>query len=290
MKKNEHRFQEESFLTKAITALQTNHLLNENLSCTRNVLKRMLMAVFLCLFAVTSVFGQDGNYQDDQSSITVRAQQAPPPLPEYVQPQCPGDGYIWTPGYWSWRSNDYYWVPGVWVLPPEINLLWTPGYWGFYDNFYGWHPGYWGPRVGYYGGINYGFGYFGTGFYGGRWEGGHFMYNTSVWRVGKNIHNTYINKVNIVNRNRSSFNGSAGVNYRPNKDEMGGMRDNRVSPSREQMDHEQNMGNERGQFHNNNPKPEIHSMSAPGGQRFDERGREMKMGGGMRMGGGRRGR
>ena len=30
--------------------------------------------------------------------------------------------------------------------------------------------GYWGPVVGFYGGIDYGFGYFGRGFEGGRWE------------------------------------------------------------------------------------------------------------------------
>ncbi len=30
-------------------------------------------------------------------SITV----GPPALPVYVQPICPGDGYIWTPGYWA---------------------------------------------------------------------------------------------------------------------------------------------------------------------------------------------
>jgi hypothetical protein len=31
--------------------------------------------------------------------------------------------------------------------------------------------GYWGPHVGYYGGVNYGFGYMGIGFAGGVWAG-----------------------------------------------------------------------------------------------------------------------
>ena len=31
--------------------------------------------------------------------------------------------------------------------------------------------GYWGPHVGYYGGVNYGFGYMGVGFAGGAWRG-----------------------------------------------------------------------------------------------------------------------
>ena len=47
---------------------------------------------------------------------------APPELPAYEQPMCPGDGYIWTPGYWAWE-NEYYWVPGTWVMPPEVGFL-----------------------------------------------------------------------------------------------------------------------------------------------------------------------
>jgi len=51
-------------------------------------------------------------------SITI----APPALPVYEQPVCPGDGYIWTPGYWYWDDDagDYYWVPGTWVEAPEV--------------------------------------------------------------------------------------------------------------------------------------------------------------------------
>src|SRR5581483_8667306 len=70
---------------------------------------------------------------------------APPPLPVYQQPYCPGPGYIWTPGYWAYDPNyGYFWVPGTWVLPPTVGYLWTPGYWGWGGNGYLWHPGYWG--------------------------------------------------------------------------------------------------------------------------------------------------
>src|SRR5271154_1108409 len=102
----------------------------------------------------------------------------PPVLPVYEQPICPGDGYIWTPGFWSYDydAGDYFWVPGTWVLAPEVGFFWTPGYWG--------------PEIGFYGGINYGFGYFGTGYVGGRWDHGHFFYNTTINRVDVNvIHN-----------------------------------------------------------------------------------------------------
>ena len=49
--------------------------------------------------------------------------------------------------------------PGVWVEPPQPGLLWTPGYWGFVNGAYLFHRGYWGAQIGFYGGINYGFGY-----------------------------------------------------------------------------------------------------------------------------------
>ena len=55
---------------------------------------------------------------------------APPALPVYTQPLCPGDGYLWTPGYWAYGQDGYYWVPGVWVQPPSGGVLRTPGYWG----------------------------------------------------------------------------------------------------------------------------------------------------------------
>src|SRR6266567_3906836 len=106
-----------------------------------------------------------------QVSVGISVTFAPPALPVYVQPFCPGPDYIWTPGYWAWDPDfGYYWVPGTWVLAPYPGLLWTPGYWGWYEGAYVWYEGYWGPVVGFYGGINYGFGYNGFGYYGGYWD------------------------------------------------------------------------------------------------------------------------
>ena len=142
---------------------------------------------------------------------------APPPLPVVEQPPAPAEGYIWTPGYWGY-DNDYYWVPGVWVAPPTVGLLWTPAWWGWNNGAYVFNQGYWGPHVGFYGGINYGYGYTGNGYWGGRWNGNRFQYNTAVTNVNKTvIHNTYINnsfKKN-VNVNRASFNGPNGVKTQP---------------------------------------------------------------------------
>jgi hypothetical protein len=137
---------------------------------------------------------------------------APPPLPLYAQPLVPGEGYIWTPGYWSWNpaDDDYYWVPGTWVLAPNPGQLWTPGYWAFEGAGYFWRAGYWGTQVGYYGGLNYGYGYTGTGYQGGRWDGRVFRYNAAASHVDpKVIHNAYNSRVaNGAQTARVSFSGS----------------------------------------------------------------------------------
>ena len=142
----------------------------------------------------------------------VQTNEAPPPLPDYDQPPVPAEGYLWTPGYWAWGGGGYYWVPGTWVEPPSVGLLWTPGYWGFAGGVYVFNAGYWGPHVGFYGGVNYGFGYGGVGFVGGRWVGGSFAYNGAVANINiAIIHNTYREPVvNVGVVNHVSFNGGAG--------------------------------------------------------------------------------
>lgn len=135
----------------------------------------------------------------------------PPAIPVYEQPVCPGDGYIWTPGYWAYADDGgYYWVPGTWIEAPQPNYLWTPGYWGWGGSAFLWHGGYWGPTVGFYGGINYGFGYGGRGYEGGYWNSGHFYYNREVTNVNvREVHNVY-SKTVIVNNTRVSYNGGRG--------------------------------------------------------------------------------
>ena len=179
-------------------------------------------------------------------SITI----APPALPVYVQPPCPTDGYLWTPGYWAYGDAGYYWVPGVWISPPRVGVLWTPPYWGFAGGVYGFHAGYWGPHIGFYGGVNYGFGYGGVGFAGGEWRGGHFAYNTAVVRVNTTvIHNTYNRTVvnNTVN-NRASFNGPGGIQARPTPQESMAEHEQHVQPTPNQLAHERAASADRGQL------------------------------------------
>jgi hypothetical protein len=174
--------------------------------------------------------------------VEVQANEPPPPLPDYAQPPCPEDGYLWTPGYWAWGGGGYYWVPGTWVQPPRVGVLWTPGYWGFVGGVYAFHGGYWGPHVGFYGGVNYGFGYVGVGFAGGRWAGNSFAYNQAVTNVNvTNIHNTYnTTVVNNVTVNKVSYNGGAGgVAAVPTSQERAVAQEPHVAPTPLQRQHVQ---------------------------------------------------
>src|SRR3977135_469723 len=105
-------------------------------------LRSLVFAAFLALPFATS-FAQ----------VEFSVGWAPPPLPVYEQPACPGDGYIWTPGWWGWRGGSY-----------------------------AFNQGYWGPHVGFYGGVNYGYGYTGNGYWGGRWSGNNFQTHHAATR------------------------------------------------------------------------------------------------------------
>lgn len=191
--------------------------------------RNLIFALVLCAIPMAAF---------SQIAVGVSVRLAPPVLPVYVQPPCPVAGYLWTPGYWAYGPAGYYWVQGVWVAPPRVGLLWTPGYWGFVDGAYLWHRGYWGPHVGFYGGINYGFGYGGVGFVGGMWRGGVFRYNTAVMRVNTTvIHNTYVDRTVINNRvvnNHYSFNGRGGVMAQPTAREQAYAHEQHFQPTARQ--------------------------------------------------------
>jgi hypothetical protein len=191
---------------------------------------------------------------------------APPPLPVYVQPACPGDGYIWTPGYWAYGPDGYYWVPGTWVMAPEPGFLWTPGYWGWGGGAYVWHAGYWGPHIGFYGGINYGFGYFGTGYEGGYWRDRHFYYNRSVNNVTiTNVH-IYNKTVNNITVNRVAYNGGhGGINARPSHFEEVAVHERHFEPTRTQLEHEHGARSNRAFLASeNHGRPAIAATARPG--------------------------
>jgi hypothetical protein len=204
-----------------------------------------------------------------QISIGVAVNIAPPVLPVYAQPICPGPNYIWTPGYWAWNGYDYYWVPGTWVIAPGVGLLWTPGYWGWGTGGYFWHAGYWGPHIGFYGGVNYGYGYFGRGYEGGYWHGNSFFYNSAYSRVNTTvIRNVYVNRtvINNVNiNNRVSYNGGrGGVDVRPSAQEQTAFNQRRMGPVNAQTTHERVAQQDRGNFFKaNNGIPSHAALARP---------------------------
>ena len=185
-----------------------------------------LAAVLFVGLSLTSSFAQVG------ISIGI----APPPIPIYQQPYAPGAGYIWTPGYWAYNGSNY-----------------------FFNN------GYWGPTVGFYGGVNYGYGYGGHGYYGGRWVGNTFRYNRAVTRVNTTvIHNTYVNR-QVVNKtvSRASFNGPGGTTAKPTAKEQAAAKAEHISATSTQQSRvEAAKNNPDLHAANNNGKPKAEAINA----------------------------
>lgn len=218
---------------------------------------RCLLLAFLLLVIPASSF----------AGVVISVAIAPPALPVYEQPPCPGDGYIWTPGYWAYGPEGYYWVPGTWVMPPTVGVLWTPGYWGWGNGVYIWHAGYWGPHIGFYGGVNYGFGYFGHGYDGGYWRGRHFYYNRTVNNVRiTNVHIYNKTVINNVTVNRVSYNGGhGGINARPTHEQERWSRERHFEPTHLQRDHEHGArGNREFWASENHGRPAVAATSRPG--------------------------
>ncbi|MGD0891008.1 MAG: hypothetical protein ABR923_05700 [Terracidiphilus sp.] len=223
----------------------------------KHTLRNLLLAL-LAVAVIQPVFAQ----------VRVTVAFGPPALPIYDQPVCPGDGYLWTPGYWDYDVDDgYYWVPGTWVLAPEPGFLWTPGWWGWESGGFLFHEGYWATGIGFYGGINYGFGYFGVGFQGGRWDGGHFFYNRAVMNVNvTDIHNVYNTSVTDVTVNHVSYNGGeGGVTARPTAQEQAVEQQRHIPPVAAQTQHVQAArSNPQMRAETNQGKPPIAATSRPG--------------------------
>jgi hypothetical protein len=159
------------------------------------------------------------------------------------------------------------------VEAPYTGALWTPGYWGYVGNVYRFHHGFWGLHVGFYGGVDYGYGYVGHGFYGGYWNRGQFYYNTSITRVNVNvIRNVYVHTVVIDNRpisgaivNRVSFNGGrGGIQARPLAAEVAVLHEQRNAPMAAQVQAQREAAQNRQQFYSaNHGRPAVAVAARP---------------------------
>jgi hypothetical protein len=204
------------------------------------------LRLLLCASTATLILGAapGGEFvapAQAQVEATISAPMAPPLLPVYAQPPIPGPGYLWVPGYWGWDGTEYYWVPGYWEQPPSIGLYWTPGYWTWdnTDNDYVYYAGYWASTVGYYGGIDYGFGYTGEGYHGGYWRNDTFYYNRAVNNVGTTHVAGFFNQVPPPASHVSFNGGNGGTTVRPTPAEMAAARAHRIGPTPEQVQHQE---------------------------------------------------
>src|SRR3984885_1902280 len=225
------------------------------------------LGLSICFALATALFAVSAAPSTASAQVVLSVTVAPPVLPVYTQPICPGEGYIWTPGYWSYSDDGgYFWVPGTWVEPPTVGLLWTPGYWGWNSGAYVWNAGYWGPQVGFYGGINYGFGYSGIGYGGGYWRGSNFFYNSRVNNVNVAIvHNVYQRNVVIHNTHVSYNGGRGGVTARPTAAQERFAHEQHTGPTAMQEQHVSAARSDRNQFAStNHGRPAVHATQRPG--------------------------
>ena len=169
------------------------------------------------------------------------ASAAPPPLPvlfpvDASRPGIPLDSRLLGLG-----GDGYYWTPGSWARPPAVDLFGRPatGPGTQADHDYVFHSGYWAPTVGFYGGIDYRFGYSGQGFHGGFWRNHQFVYNRAVNDVG-NVHvATYANQV-FAPANHISYNGgTGGTAARPTPAQIAAMRERHIGPTPAQIQNQQ---------------------------------------------------
>lgn len=242
------------------TSLTSGHSRQSHFAA--RIASRLISALFIALMLLGAPSATRASV-----NIGVAVVVAPPPLPVYEQPLIPGPGYIWTPGYWAWGPDGYFWVPGTWVLAPFPGALWTPGYWAWDNDDYFWNEGFWGPEVGFYGGIDYGFGYTGYGYYGGYWSNGTFFYNTVVNNVRTtSITNVYNKSVVNTTMSNVSFNGGpGGINAQPTATEMAAAKLRHGPPTSTQRQQLQIARHDRGQFASvNHGAPAVAATPRPG--------------------------
>jgi hypothetical protein len=119
--------------------------------------------------------------------------------------------------------------------------------------------------VGFYGGINYGFGYGGVGFAGGEWRGGSFFYNRAVMNVNvREVTNVY-NRTVVVNNVHTSFNGPGGIEARPTAEEERYSHEQHTPALAAQTEHEHSASQNKALFASeNHGRPAIAATARPG--------------------------
>ena len=77
------------------------------------------------------------------AQIHVYIGSAPPPLRYETRPPMPGQGYVWTDGYWANSGGHYVWRGGAWQRPPYAGAYWSHPHYDHYDRGWQVHEGHW---------------------------------------------------------------------------------------------------------------------------------------------------
>jgi hypothetical protein len=215
------------------------------MSNTRSFWSARAVAALMAAVPAMTIMAPTAAHAEFSIGLDIRIGYPPPPMPVYEQPPLPAPDYIWVPGHWAWSDwiDDYYWVDGYWEQPPQPGLLWTPAWWGWDNGAFRFHEGYWGREVGWYGGVDYGYGYHGHGWEGGHWEGGHLAYNRAAVNITNvNVTNVYYQKTSVTNNYgpRVSYSGgNGGVQARPTPEELRATQAPHIAPTPQQQQHVQ---------------------------------------------------
>ena len=99
--------------------------------------------------------------------------------------------------------------------------------------------GYWGPHIGFYGGVDYGFGYDGIGYEGGYWKDGSFFYNSAVNNLTNvAVTNVYSKPVAIDRTRNASFNGGMdGTTAKATPEQLAAQWEHHIAATPEQTRH-----------------------------------------------------
>jgi hypothetical protein len=69
----------------------------------------------------------------------------PPAPPAYagVYGVAPGQGYVWTDGFYDLRGGNWVWVGGRWTHPPRTHAVWVTPHWVRTGHGWSRRGGYW---------------------------------------------------------------------------------------------------------------------------------------------------
>ena len=101
---------------------------NERQNALNNIMKTkmLLLAVLIGAAAMSANAGVRFGFSVGvplpvvvTAPVVVATPVAPAPVTVVgTVPVCPGVGYVWAPGYWSYRPTGYGWVSGNWCRRP----------------------------------------------------------------------------------------------------------------------------------------------------------------------------